>query len=102
MGNPLGSTFANLFLCFHENSWLQNCSLQFKPKLYRRYVDDTLLLFSDPSHIPLFLTYLNSQHPNINFTCEMEKDFTLNFLDATINRKSNSFCTTVYGTLLLD
>ena len=33
MGNPLGPTFANLFLCFHENNWLQNCPLQFKPKL---------------------------------------------------------------------
>ena len=96
MGNPLGPTFANLFLCFHENNWLQNCPLQFKPKLYRRYVDDTFLIFSDPSHIPLFLTYLNSQHPNINFTYEMEKDCTLNFLDVTINRKNNSFCTSVY------
>ena len=55
-----------------------------------------LLLFSDPSHIPLFLTYLNSQHPNINFTYEMEKDCTLNFLDVNINRKNNSFCTSVY------
>ena len=96
MGNPLGPTFANLFLCSHENNWLQNCPLQFKPKLYRRYVDDTFLLFSDPSHIPLFLTYLNSQHPNINFTYEMEKDCTLNFLDVTINRKNNYFCTSVY------
>ena len=29
-------------------------------------------MFSDPSHIPLFLNYLNSQHPNIKFTCENE------------------------------
>ena len=53
MGNPLGPTFANLFLCHHETNWLNNCPLHFKPKLYRRYVDDTFLLFSDPSHIPL-------------------------------------------------
>ena len=26
----------------------------------------------------------------------MEKDCTLNFLDVTINRKNNSFCTSVY------
>ena len=51
MENLLGPTFANLFLCFHENNWLQNCPFQFKPKLYRMYVDDTFLL-SDPSHIP--------------------------------------------------
>ena len=58
MGNPLGPIFANLFLCFHENNLLQNGPLQFKPKLYHRYVDDTFLLFSDPSHIPLFLFVL--------------------------------------------
>ena len=73
MENPLGPTFANLFLCFYENNWLQNCPLQFKPKLYRRYVDDTFLLFSDPSHIPLFLTYLNSQHPNITSLMRWKK-----------------------------
>ena len=27
MRNPLGPAFANLFLCFHENNWLQNCPL---------------------------------------------------------------------------
>ena len=25
MGNPLGPTFANLFLCHHETNWVNNC-----------------------------------------------------------------------------
>ena len=96
MGNPLGPTFANLFLCHHETNWLNNCPLHFKPKLYRRYVDDTFLLFSDPSHIPLFLNYLNSQHSNISFTYEKETNNSLNFLDVLIERKDNAFFTSVY------
>ena len=91
MGNPLGPTFANLFLCHHETNWLNNCPLYFKPKLYRRYVDDTFLLFSDPSHILLFLNYLNSQHSNISFTYEKETNNYLNFLDALVERKDNAF-----------
>ena len=48
------------------------------------------------SHIPLFLNYLNSQHPNIKFTCENESENQLNFLDVTVHRKDNKFETSVY------
>ena len=34
MGSPLGSLFANIFLSFHEKSWLPNCPASFKPLLY--------------------------------------------------------------------
>ena len=56
-------------------------------KFWCRYVDDTFILFSDPSYIPTFLNHLNSQHPNIKFTCENEAENQLNFLDNTIYRK---------------
>ena len=45
IGNPLGPSFANIFPCHHENNWLENCPELFKPKFYRRYVDDLFLLF---------------------------------------------------------
>ena len=31
---------------------------------YKRYLDDTFILFNHPSHGPLFLQYMNNQHPN--------------------------------------
>ncbi len=96
MGSPLGPLFANIFLSFHETSWLNNCPSNFKPLLYRRYVDDTFLLFRSRDHIPLFLAYLNRQHPNINFTCEVESNCQLSFLDITITRTNGHFETSVY------
>ena len=33
MGSPLGPTLANVFLCYHEKIWLQNCPSEFKPAL---------------------------------------------------------------------
>ena len=54
MGSPLGPSFANIFLCFHEILWLQNCPSEFKPALYRIYIDETFILFRDRSHIPKF------------------------------------------------
>ena len=74
MGSPLGPLFANVFMSFHEKSCLHNCPSIFKPILYRRYVDDCFLLFRSLDHVPLFLNYLNRQHPNICFTSELEKD----------------------------
>ena len=31
MGSPLGPLFANIFLPFHERSWLTDCPHTFKP-----------------------------------------------------------------------
>ena len=45
MGSPIGPTFANVFLISHGVIWLLNCPLDFKPKTYRRYINDTFLLF---------------------------------------------------------
>ena len=96
MGSPLGPLFANIFLSFHESNWLNNCPVNFKPLLYRRYVDDCFLIFQSADHIPQFLSYLNRQHPNIKFTSEVESSSTLPFLDISISRKNGVFETSVY------
>ena len=51
IGSPLGPTFANIFLSYHEETWLKNCPCEFKPVIYKRYVDDTFLLFWSKDHI---------------------------------------------------
>ena len=66
MGSPLGPLFANIFMSFNEKTWLHNYPSLFKPLLYRRYVDDCFLLFKSLNHVPLFLDYLNRQHPSIS------------------------------------
>ena len=96
MGLPLGPTFANIFMCHHEQNWLGNCPDDFKPVLYNRYVDDTFVLFKDPSHAPLFHNYINSMHPNIRFTVDRECQNHLPFLDCNVNRKTNCFDISVY------
>ena len=96
MGTPLGPTLANIFLCHHEQIWLQNCPSSFKPLFYKRYVDDTFLCFKQSDHIDSFLQYLNSQHPNINFTAERAIDNSLPFLDLAVSWENNSFTTNVY------
>ena len=96
MGGCVSPTLANAFLCFHENVWLSDCPENFKPILYRRYVDDTFLLFKHKSHIELFLNYLNNKHSRIKFTCEVEERSFLNFLDLKITKNDDTFNTEVY------
>ena len=55
MGTPCGPTLANIFLCYHEKKWLQDCPIDFKPQVYKRYVDDTFLLFRNETQIINFL-----------------------------------------------
>ena len=83
-------------LCFHEKIWLDNCPVEFKPVIYRRFVDDTFLLFRSKEHIEMFRLYVNCHHPNIKFTSEIEENNSISFLDFKINRDNDRFLTCVY------
>ena len=72
-------TFANAFLCFHEQIWLNECPDQFKSVHYRRYVDNIFVLFRSADHLEKFKNYLNSKHRNIRFTCEKEHNNSMPF-----------------------
>ena len=95
MGSPLGPTLANVFLCHWEEIWLEKCSEKFKPVYYKRYMDDTFLLFSSTEHIKKFFRYINSRHKNMSFTYEVEIDNKLPFLDILVTRE-NAFTTNIY------
>ena len=84
MGSPLGSPFADIFLSWYERNWFELCPADFKPVLYRRYVDDCFLLFRSNNCIDAFLNFLNRQHPNIVFTVENEVNKSVSFLDVKI------------------
>ena len=59
------------------------------PSIYRRYVDDTFLIFDKQTNMELFFKYMNHQHNNIKFTKEIESDSTLPFLDVLITRNDD-------------
>ena len=96
MGSPLGPTLANIFMCYHEKIWLDECPLSFKPKYYRRYVDDIFVMFENTDKMEEFKKYLNSRHENINFTSELEKEGKIPFLDMLIDRSSGQIVTSIY------
>ena len=96
MGSPLGPTLANVFLCYWEEIWLSKCPQKFAPVYYRRYIDDTFLLFSSLDHVKKFHKYLNSRHKNMSFTYEIEENSKLAFLDVSVSREGDHFTTSLY------
>ena len=96
MGCPLGPTLANVLLCHFEEQWMSDFPIDYKPILYRRYVDDTSLLLSSELHVTKFLNYINSKHRNIKFTFEREESNSLSFLDIKIFRDGGKCQTSVY------
>ena len=96
MGSPLGPHFANSFMNYHEKIWLEECPPEFKPKFYRRYVDDIFVLFEMEDQLEKFKAYLNSKHKNIKFTSELEHDGKLPFLDMLIDRNNGQMTTSIY------
>jgi hypothetical protein len=91
MGGYVSPILADLFLAHHESLWIRECPNNFKPIFYKRYVDDTFLLFQSKSNVADFLDYLNSKHDSIKFTCEIETADTLPFLDLTVKKHENGF-----------
>ena len=84
MGSPLGPTLSNVFLCHYEKLWLNECLSQFKPVVYKRYVDDIFVLFKSKEHLKLFVNYMNSKHKNIKFAFETEDLNSFSFLHVKI------------------
>lgn len=97
IGSCLGSTLPNAILCHHKTKWLNECPSEFKSMFYRRYVDDTFLLFTHSQNFPKFLSYLNSsKHLNTEFTCDTENNGSISFVDVTVTRNNNQLHTAVY------
>ena len=94
MGSPLGPVLANIFMCDFEQKWLAN--VDSRPSIWFRYVDDKFSLFDSEATAASFLHFLNTRHPNIKFTMELEENQEIPFLDVRIKRNLNNFTTTVH------
>ena len=84
MGLLLGPIPANAFLCFHEQTSLNDCPENSKPVYYRRNLDDISALVRSPNYLEKFTNYSNSKHKKIKFTYEKEINNSLSFLDVLI------------------
>ena len=87
---------ANICLDSHENIWPQNCLSEIETNFFKRYINDTFILFISRIYVWPFLDYLNSQHHSIWFIHETETNGQYSFLDVRINKKGDMFWTDLF------
>ena len=83
MGSPVS---ANLYMEFFEELALE--SAPSRPRLWKRYVDDTCCILRK-GDVEGLLHHLNSIRPTIRFTMEVEEGGSLPFLDTKLTRKED-------------
>ena len=95
MGAPLSCILADVFLENYEgNINFHHQSIQIGADWFR-YRDDTWMIWEYSLEVlQLFLTYLNSLHPNIKWTHEIEQNGIMSFLDVLVKRETDGSVTT--------
>ncbi|XP_068699268.1 uncharacterized protein [Montipora foliosa] len=91
MGGPVSAVIANLYMESFEQQAITTSA--YKPRIWKRYVDDTFTIL-DRGNVDSFLQHLNNQQPSIRFTMETENDYKLAFLDTAVSREPDGRLTT--------
>ena len=88
MGSPVSPIVANLFMEDLEQRAIESAPEELRPKLWKRYVDDTLEVIRR-GKVEEWSTHLNSMDPtgSIKFTYEEETNNTIPFLDTLLERR---------------
>lgn len=97
MGNSLGSIIVQI-VTEHINNVLEKLKKDkiIPPTVWLVYVDDHLVICRE-QHIDTILKHLNAFDPGrIKFTCELENEASINFLDLTLIRQHGEIITNWY------
>lgn len=99
MGKKYAPSYANIFMAHFEKEAMKKSYL--KPTFYRRFLDDIFLLWDHGrDNLDFFLQILNSHHPSIRLTANIQEKEN-EFLDVTIYKgpslsENGHFDTKVY------
>ena len=70
MGGKASNLFADVIMNYIVDKAMEITSLQYKPFVFYRYIDDCFSIFNEKKTVIEFEKILNSIHPNIAFTTE--------------------------------
>jgi len=86
MGSPLSPILADLVMDDLETFCISR--LDFSVQVFYRYVDDIFVIIPKTKLDPVLKSF-NGYHPRLKFTCEIENNNMLNFLNTTVIRTDN-------------
>lgn len=95
MGSPLSGIISEIFLQNLEDKVIETIIKKHNIKLYRRYVDD-IILICEENRVNDIVHDFNNLHNKLNFTYEKEETQTLNYLDICLRRRNNKIEFSIY------
>ena len=96
MGGPASSLLADVLMNNIVDKAMDTSLTQRKPIVFYRYVDDCFAVFNNKRSVVEFENILNSMHPNIKFTTEMQTNNSLRFLDVLVNNSQSTLSTSTF------
>ena len=98
IGKSISGDIAGIFMESYEDEFVLNPKKnKFVPIFWKREVDDVYCLWQyGEDNIQTFLDYLNSCHPRIKWTIEVEKEGRLPFIDLNLCRKAFRLSAGIY------
>ena len=94
MESPLGHTLASFYMSKLENEALS--TLQIKPPIYCRYVDDCFVGLNNIIELHSLKNYFE-EHSILKFTFELNVKKVLPFLDVQVRRENSYITTAMYS-----
>ena len=79
MKGKASNLFADVIMNYFNDKAMEITSLQHRPFVFYRYFDDCFSIFNDKKPVIEFEKILNSIHPNIAFTTELQSKNCLSF-----------------------
>lgn len=90
MGSNLSPLLAEIFMDNLEKN-IKNCEFYSDVLFYYRYVDDIILCYNNTiENLNLFKNHIDSLHPSIKFTIELEQGGSIPFLDLLVSKTQNN------------
>jgi len=98
IGKSISGDLAAIYMEFYENEYVFDPNKNsFIPIFWVREVDDVYCLWQHGyENIPIFLAYLNSINPRIQWTMEMEQEGYLPFVDLNLCKQSFRITAGIY------
>ena len=84
------------FLVVLKNSGISDCSQDFYPHFYKRYVDDIFVTFNSHEKLKRFVEYMKKNIRMSNLLSNMSTTFFFSFLDVKICCENNKLTTSVH------
>ena len=89
--SPIPTTIAEVYLQYLEKTYVKHCLENEETTYYKRYVDDTLIIFprnktdEDTTH-----NIINNTDEQLEFKISREENETINYLDLSVNRNTKN------------